>query len=135
MLLTKENNCNLRAPYRSLMIACIASLSAGCSPSPPAETRTVVDDAALSQDGQGENWLAFGRTYNEQRFSPLTQINDSNVGGLAVDWFVDLPSDRDLSSTPLVVDGVLYFVGSMNVVRALDAASGEMLWTYDPARS
>ena len=132
MLRTQENNCNLPAPCRLLTIASIASLSVGCSPSePPAERRTV-DDAALSDNSQGENWLAFGRTYNEQRFSPLTQINDSNVGELAVDWFIDLPSDRDLSSTPLVVDGVLYFVGSMNVVRALDATSGEMLWTYDP---
>ena len=85
MLRTQENNCNLPAPCRLLMIASIASLSVGCSPSePPAERRTV-DDAALSDDSQGENWLAFGRTYNEQRFSPLTQINDSNVGELAVE--------------------------------------------------
>ena len=73
-------------------IASIASLAAGCSPpEPPPENRTVVDDAALSDEGRGENWLAFGRTYSEQRFSPLTQISDANVGELGVDWFIDLP--------------------------------------------
>ena len=93
---------------------------AGCGPDTPA--RTLVGDAALADTVQGENWLAFGRTTHEQRFSPLTQIDDSNVAGLAVDWYLDLPGDRGLGSTPLVVDGVMYFIGSMNVVRAVDAA-------------
>jgi quinohemoprotein ethanol dehydrogenase len=92
----------------------------------------VVDDAALADESRGENWLAFGRTYSEQRFSPLEQINRSNVTGLGIDWYLDLPADRGLVSTPLVVDGVMYFVGSMNRVRAVDAATGELLWEYDP---
>ena len=45
----------------------------------------VIDDAALADEQQGSNWLAFGRTYSEQRFSPLTQINNSNVSHLAVE--------------------------------------------------
>ena len=96
---------------------------------PPA---TVVDDASLTADAAGENWLGFGRTYSEQRFSPLAQINAGNVDGLKVDWFVDLPDDRGLVSTPLVKDGVLYFVGSLNVVRAVDATNGALKWKYDP---
>ena len=92
----------------------------------------VVDDAALAADPGGANWLAFGRTYSEQRFSPLDRIDTSTVGRLAVEWFVDLPGARGLVSTPLVVDGVLYFTGSMNVVRAVDAATGAALWEYDP---
>ena len=40
----------------------------------------IVDDAAMSDDGSGDNWLAFGRTLSEQRFSPLKQIDDANVG-------------------------------------------------------
>jgi quinohemoprotein ethanol dehydrogenase len=126
-----ESDSNVRSWWHLATIACFGSLIGACS-QPPTESRTVVDDAALSDENRGENWLAFGRTYSEQRFSPLNQINDANVGELGVDWYIDLPGDRDLSSTPLVVDGVLYFVGSMNVVRALDAASGELLWTYDP---
>ena len=75
---------------------------------------------------------AFGRTFSEQRFSPLTQINTANVARLKVDWFIDLPDDRGLVSTPLVANGVLYFVGSLNVVRAVDATSGALKWRYDP---
>jgi quinohemoprotein ethanol dehydrogenase len=92
----------------------------------------VVDDAALGDETQGENWLAFGRTYSEQRFSPLEQINTSNIADLAVDWYLDLPGERGLVSTPLVVDGIMYLVGSMNRVRAVNAVTGELLWIYDP---
>ena len=80
----------------------------------------------------GDNWLAFGRTYSEQRFSPLTQVNDTTVSRLAPDWVVELPTDRGLVSTPLVVDGVMYFIGGMNVVRAVNATSGALLWEFDP---
>jgi len=93
----------------------------------------VVDDAALADETNSADWLAYGRTYSEQRFSPLTQVSDRTVDRLAPDWFLDLPDDRGLVSTPLVVDGILYFIGSMNVVRAVDATSGKVLWQFDPA--
>ncbi len=98
----------------------------------PEAGRTIVDDAALADETQEANWLAYGRTSSEKRFSPLAEIDDSNVAGLAPDWYLDLPGERNLSSTPLVVDGVLYFVGSMNMVRAVDATSGDLIWQYDP---
>jgi quinohemoprotein ethanol dehydrogenase len=99
---------------------------------PPPATAVVVDDAAISNESSGENWLAYGRTYSEQRFSPLTQITDATVSRLKPDWILELPADRGLVSTPLVVNGVLFFVGSMNVVRAVDASTGKLLWEYDP---
>lgn len=74
---------------------------AGCRAPGP----TVVDDASLADDPKGANWLGFGRTYNEQRFSPLTEINATNVSGLKVDWFLDLPDDRGLVSTPRICRG------------------------------
>ena len=92
----------------------------------------VVDDKALADESSGDNWLAFGRTYSEQRYSPLTQISDATIGRLKPDWFLELPNDRGLVSTPLVVDGALYFIGSMNIVRAVDARSGKLIWQYDP---
>ena len=96
-----------------------------------AET-VVYDDNALADEAQTANWLAYGRTHNERRFSPSDQINDGNVAKLKVDWFLDLPNDVGLVSTPLVVDGTLYFTGTMNVIRAVDATTGELLWEYDP---
>jgi quinohemoprotein ethanol dehydrogenase len=113
------------------LITVIALAACGPDAEVPPEP-TVIDDAALASDPSGTDWRAYGRTSDEQRFSPLDQVNEGNVADLSVDWFVELPTDRGLVSTPLVVDGVLYFVGSMNVVRAVDATSGEFLWEYDP---
>lgn len=78
------------------------------------------------------DWLSHGRDWGEQRFSPLTRIDDSNVERLGLAWFDDLETYRGMQATPLVVDGVLYNASVFNVVTAYDAATGEELWTYDP---
>ncbi len=93
---------------------------------------TVVDDKALANPDQGGNWLSYGRTYSEQRYSPLQQITDKNIGKLGVAWTLDLPNDRSLTGTPLVVDGVMYFNGSFNTVKAVDVRTRKILWEYDP---
>ena len=95
-------------------------------------TASLYDDRAIADESNTSEWLAYGRTHSETRFSPLADINKENVGGLKVDWYLDLPNDVGLVSTPLVVDGVMYFTGTMNIVRAVDAVTGELLWTYDP---
>ena len=97
-----------------------------------AHAATTVNDATLGDEADGRNWLAFGRTYSEQRFSPLDQINAGNVNKLGLAWHLDLPNDRSLVGTPLVVDGVMYFEGSYNLIYAVDARSGKVLWNYDP---
>ena len=89
-------------------------------------------DAAIADEEQTSDWLAYGRTHNERRFSPATDINTENVSDLKVDWYLDLPDDVGLVSTPLVVDGVMYFTGTMNIIRAVDATTGNLLWEYDP---
>ena len=89
-------------------------------------------DEAIANEAEENDWLAYGRTHSEQRFSPSTEIDTGNVSKLKVDWFMDLPDDVGLVSTPLVIDGVLYFTGTMNIIRAVDAASGKLIWTYDP---
>ena len=93
---------------------------------------TVVNDETLSVMGNGKNWAAFGRNYSEQRYSPLTKVNTESVKGLGLDWYMDLPDDRSLTGTPLVVDGVIYFTGSYSKTRAVDAKTGELIWEYDP---
>lgn len=93
---------------------------------------TVVNDATLSVEGDGSNWLAYGRNYSEQRYSPLDQLNTETVSRLGVEWVMELPSDKALVGTPLVVDGVLFFTGSFSVTRAVDAKTGKLLWEYDP---
>ncbi len=89
-------------------------------------------DGKIADEGNTSEWLAYGRTHCEQRFSPLDDIDVANVMDLQVDWYMDLPGDVGLVSTPLVVDGVLYFTGTVNILRAVDAVTGELLWTFDP---
>ena len=92
-----------------------------------------VDGARIIHaDDEPGNWMTYGRTYSEQRFSPLKQINDTNVGGLGLAWFYDLDTRRGQEATPIVVDGVMYFTTAWSKVFALDAATGAVLWSYDP---
>jgi quinohemoprotein ethanol dehydrogenase len=91
-----------------------------------------IDGAAIAAEDQGGNWLSYGRNYSEQRYSPLRQLTDANVGGLKLDWYQEMPDAKALNSTPLVVDGVMYFSASQSVVTAVDASNGRLLWRYDP---
>ena len=86
----------------------------------------------LMDESDGKNWLSWGRTYKEQRFSPLTQINDNNVDQLGLDWYFDLETFRGVEGTPIVVDGVMYLTSAWTMTYALDAKTGELLWEYDP---
>jgi quinohemoprotein ethanol dehydrogenase len=78
------------------------------------------------------NWSGYGRTHDEQRFVPLEQINRRNVARLGLDWALDIPDAIAFNSTPLAIDGVLYFSGDRAIVRAVDARSGRLLWSFDP---
>ena len=92
-----------------------------------------VDGARIiGADGEPGNWLAHGRTYGEQRFSPLDTINDGNVANLKLAWYYDTGTRRGLEATPIVVDGVIYTTGDWSRVYAVDAATGKQLWAYDP---
>jgi quinohemoprotein ethanol dehydrogenase len=76
--------------------------------------------------------MSYGRTYGEQRFSPLKQINDQNITQVGLAWYVDLDARRGQESTPIVVDAVMYFTTAWSKVFAVKAATGEKLWSYDP---
>jgi len=78
------------------------------------------------------NWLSHGRTYDEQRFSSLDEIDTSNVGDLGLAWYFDVPTRRGMEATPIVADGTMFVTGSWSIVYALDAATGRELWRYDP---
>lgn len=91
-----------------------------------------VDTAAIASERNDGQWLSYGRSYSEQRFSPLAQVNNENVGRLGLEWSLDLPDARSLEATPLAVDGTLYFTTSWAVVYAVDGATGRVLWVFDP---
>ena len=89
-------------------------------------------DRLLNANGDGSEWIAHGRTYSEQRFSPLDTINAENVGELGLTWFADMDTARGQEATPLVFDGRLYVTTAWNKVKAFNAATGEALWDFDP---
>ena len=125
----------------ALTLASILTL-AGCShapapaPVPPAAAfhPAAVNAARLAAAAaDGANWMTYGRTYDEQRFSPLRQIDVDNVAHLKLAWHYDLPvAARAQESTPLVIDGVMYVTGAFSKVFALDARTGTLKWSYDP---
>jgi len=92
-----------------------------------------VDDARLrGAENDGSEWLATGRTWGEQRYSPLDQIDARNVSRMHEVWTFETGLTRGHEATPLVHDGVLFFTGSWSVVFAVDARTGKQLWKWDP---
>ena len=89
----------------------------------------VVNQTALINP-KGE-WLNHGRTYKEQRYSPLTDINKNNVNELDLAWSFKFETARGMEATPILHDGVLYVSTGWSHVHAIDARSGDELWHYD----
>ena len=90
-----------------------------------------VTDAMIANVPDSD-WLSYGRDYNEQRFSPLTAVNDQTVGQLGLAWFADMDTARGQEATPLVHNGVLYVTTAWSMVKAYDAKTGAPKWAYDP---
>lgn len=99
---------------------------------PVAYAAPVNETAIVASEKDGSEWLSHGRTYDEQRFSPLKQITADNVGKLGLSWYIDLDNHRGLEATPLFSDGVLYASLSWSRAIAVDVATGKVLWTFDP---
>src|SRR6187399_354934 len=91
--------------WKAVALAATLALVA-CNAEPRAGN--VTEARLLAADDDPDNWLSHGRTYAEQRFSPLTDINDGNVGELSLAWAVELDTNRGQEATPVVVDGTMY---------------------------
>jgi PQQ-dependent dehydrogenase (methanol/ethanol family) len=110
------------------------------TPSSSAPTSTTSSSDAMNVDGTRiakadetpGDWLSHGRTYSEQRFSPLDQINTSNVKDLGVAWQYRTYSVRGLEATPIVAGGMMFITLPWSIVIALDAETGKQIWKYDP---
>ncbi len=109
-----------------------SNLSRAAQQSGSATASNVNTQRIINADSDPGDWLTHGRTYSEQRFSPLKQINDHNIDSLGLAWFYDLDTHRGQEATPLVIDGVMYFTTAWSKVIALNAATGAQLWKYDP---
>jgi quinohemoprotein ethanol dehydrogenase len=93
-----------------------------------------IDDAALKNAGKsGDEWLTYGIDQGETRYSPLNQINTSNVSRLGPAWSYDLgEGGGNQEGTPLVWNGTIYGITNWSVVFAVDARTGKEKWRWDP---
>ncbi|HTC90874.1 MAG TPA: PQQ-dependent dehydrogenase, methanol/ethanol family [Bryobacteraceae bacterium] len=93
-----------------------------------------VDDTALKNAGKsGDEWLTYGFTPGETRYSPLDQLNVSNVKRLGLAWSYDLGAGGGgQEATPLVWNGTLFGITNWSVVFAVDARTGKERWRWNP---
>ncbi len=122
-----------------LMQACSSSGTSATAenreavPMAPANAVRQISETDLANaETNTTDWLSYGRTWSEQRYSPLNAINRENVSGLKLEWYADLDTARGQEATPLVIDGKMYFTTAWSKVKAYDAVTGEKLWDYDP---
>ncbi len=90
------------------------------------------DEQRINADADQDNWRLHGRTYDNQRFSPLTEINASNVRQLRPVALIQTGVANAMEATPIEIDGILFVETASNVVQAYDAVTGEELWSYTP---
>ncbi|MFK7896992.1 MAG: PQQ-dependent dehydrogenase, methanol/ethanol family [Myxococcota bacterium] len=105
----------------------VAGTSLGTSAATAVDAARIID-----ADATPGEWLSHGRTYDEQRFSPLAEIDQSNISDLGLAWHADLPTRRGIETTPVMVDGKLIVTASWGHVLAYDAKTGAPLWHFDP---
>ncbi|MDQ2641605.1 MAG: PQQ-dependent dehydrogenase, methanol/ethanol family [Pseudomonadota bacterium] len=117
-----------------------AIVAGGVIAAQPSATNPLANPANLNQarmlqgTSDGTAWPSYGGSYDEQRFSPLTAINDRNVAQLGLAWYGDYDSNQNQHGSPLYADGVIYVSASRNHLYAFDARTGKRLWQYAPAQ-
>jgi PQQ-dependent dehydrogenase (methanol/ethanol family) len=122
----------IRFPGRTASCFLAAMMTLGSGAAATADSAAVDSSRLLAAEKEPQMWMSYGRTYSEQRFSPLDQVNAENLDKLGLAWSFDLNTERGVEATSIVVDGVMYTTSSWSIVHALDARTGKHLWTYDP---
>ncbi len=118
----------------------------GASPGVPAAPTPVAEARGLTITGEVENfrpvtddmlrnpppgdWLMLRRNYQAWSHSPLTDITTGNVKDLRLAWVWAMNETGANQTTPIVHDGVMYLANPLNMIQALDAATGELIWEH-----
>jgi quinohemoprotein ethanol dehydrogenase len=119
-------------PVRTITAIVAASVLVACQVVETADAPAPdTGQAQLVDSSDGADWPAFGRTYGEQHYSPLTAITDGTVQRLGLAWSMDLPLGNSATG-PLAVGGIIYFASGYSLVHAVDAVTGKLLWKFDP---
>ena len=108
--------------------AAIVSLAPTAAPAQPASDFAPVTDEMLQDPAPGD-WLMWRRTLDGWGYSPLDQIDRDNVGDLRMVWSRALTDGRQ-QGTPLAYGGVLYMPNPADVIQAIDAVTGDLVWEH-----
>jgi quinohemoprotein ethanol dehydrogenase len=131
---------NIRTRVLGLSVLLSAAFVAGCgkkAETPVAEAApvgpavAVTDARLLNAANEPSQWLSYGGSYSEQRFSKLAQVNLDTVKTLGLKWFADYDTNLDQHGTPLYVDGAIFVSTAWNKLYAFDAKTGKQLWQYN----
>ena len=114
------------------IIVALSGLLAACGQGGSGGKAGNVDGARITAANGNGDWLSVGRTYDEQRFSPLTKVDTKSIGQLGLAWYHEFDTDRGQEATPVIVDGVMYTTTAWSKVFAFDAKTGAEKWSYDP---
>src|ERR1039458_617807 len=130
---SKETS-EMRAPNLKLSFLLATGLTLAASIAIGQQTAKSVNDTTLKNAGKtGTEWLSYGLTPGETRYSPLNQINTTNVGRLGLAWSYDMGSGGGgQEGTPLVSNGTVYGITNWSIVFAVDARTGKEGWRWDP---
>ncbi|MGI9077223.1 MAG: pyrroloquinoline quinone-dependent dehydrogenase [Gemmatimonadaceae bacterium] len=102
------------------------------APAGPPQFTQVTDQMLLDAGKDGINWLMYGGSYNNQRYSRLEQINKDNVKDLQLVYVYQTGITKSFETTPLVVNGIMYMTTPDSKVITLNAVTGEEMWRYEP---
>ena len=112
-----------------MLIACSGEEGAVSVDLSSPEVKTRQTQAAVSGE---TDWPLHGNDAGELRFSPLDQVNTTNVDELGLAWYADIQSIDGLVATPIVVNGIVYITSTFANVVAVDGKTGVILWEFDP---
>jgi quinohemoprotein ethanol dehydrogenase len=118
----------------AMLAACTRTDEAGKSAAAaaPAPTGRLDRERLLAVSAEPGSWLTTGRDFGKTHYSPLDGINEGNVARLGFAWELATGTNRGMEATPVVIDGVMYTSGVAGRVYALDAATGSVLWQFEP---
>ena len=105
----------------------VATLTYGVTA--PGEVKNYVPvTAAMLKNPPPGDWLIFGRNYQRHSYSPLNQITRDNVKQLQLKWTWAMNDSGANQTTPIVHNGVIYLASPSNIVQAIDAKTGDLIW-------
>ncbi len=119
----------------STAMLCIAVSAAGAQDAPPVPGKRAIENfapvtQAMLNDPSPNDWIMYRGNYAKWGYSALDQINRDNVGGLTLAWARAMVSPGITQSEPLVYNGIMFLPNTKNVIQAIDATNGDLIWEY-----